>query len=1006
MLGRRPSMHQDHGEQQPTALALEEKDGDNSSRAKGVAFASHHYEGIHAGDSRSASMSSSSSASSSISNLQSPSYMDSSSSSDESARHNTLLSASSISAYSMTMTSTSANTTHHDRPGAVTLTTEPPSTNTIASTSTSAPSSVHAHPSLALLALVSNSASSSALPDRFDVNVSRKGGFVAVYSASHLWLIKTEALPRLFARTLQVKRRPIAVDVTEDGCLLAVLSRPLQVDLYEIHGRQAHDQMITKRRTISLVHEATSVVISPDARILITGNKFGIEVVAIGPQAPETARRTLSAPAGDGLEFSDDGRTLLITGYARKSDGSALFVLPGLYDGPLTEEGEPIPQPPEAAWTGSVLFPESARTARQATLLPDADTGTFSELFAFNAEEDSWGIYDIACQRFTPRKMFLPDHQPWTRSDFLDDAMPAVSPNADLAAVALRMRGTTNIWVYDVPGWDYKPSSNSKALLDAPIKPCFCIPIPKDDATTLQEICALRWLRLNAHVQRLVAVGNSTVLPGKNDVPDAPLVSKGLLVILDFDKRKPAGSPIPAPVKIEYDLDPLCPGERLPEGSIPFDREVELVRTRTMAQHGAQDQDAALARRSSRLGSTPVHHTRTTPLRPPQRPRLAPEDSEELTPEEAQAMFEAPYDNQQPRSHMSLARAATVAAASPANRQHLRALPSRPLEYRRADGTRELPHESDADNWVPPPPAYTPTAAAAGSVSLSHPNVPPVPRLAIPRPSTSSNAIPPVPSLPDMNTLAHLANFSLSNAHSRHSPVASGIPISPPLSPRERERRPSLLHPSTYPSPQSYSTPQSPNSPSLSPRRCGSANPTTSHPYPANPSHIPSRRPISGGRRAVESSIDVRPPPLLNPDLDMTRRGSAPTQPTQRRPTFSHTTNLRSNTLPPPSPSLLSPNLPHHPSTPRLHPSLPRLTSPSDRTRHPSIPRTAPPRSQSQHLDLAYRFTRANGGGAPDVAAGFSYSQSVPDLGARVEGAGEEVRSKGRRGRRVGCVVM
>jgi hypothetical protein len=188
---------------------------------------------------------------------------------------------------------------------------------------------------------------------------------------------------------LQVKRKPVAIDITEDGFLLAVLSRPSQVDLYEIHGEG--DNQIKKRRTIMLVHEASSIVISPDARILITGNKFGIEVIAIGPEVPETTRRTLSGPAGDALEFSDDGRTLLITGYARKSDGSALFVLPGLYDGPLTEEGEPIPQPPEAAWTGSVLFPETARIARQATLLPDADTGTFNELFAFNAEEDSWG---------------------------------------------------------------------------------------------------------------------------------------------------------------------------------------------------------------------------------------------------------------------------------------------------------------------------------------------------------------------------------------------------------------------------------------------------------------------------------------------------------------------------------------------------------------------------------------------------------------------------------------
>jgi hypothetical protein len=587
------------------------------------------------------------------------------------------ISSSGISGHSTAMTSA---TTYDDRPNASSPTT----------------SSTHAHPSLTLLELVSNTASSSALPDSFDFNVSRKGSFVAVYSASNIWLIKTLELPRLWARTLQVRRKPVAIDVTEDGFLLAVLSRPSQVDLYEIHGEG--DDQIKKRRTIMLVHEASSVVISPDARILITGNKFGIEVMAIGPDAPETARRTLSGPAGDALEFSDDGRTLLITGYARKSDGSALFVLPGLYDGPLTEEGEPIPQPPETAWTGSVLFPETARIARQATLLPDADTGTFNELFAFNAEEDSWGIYDIACQRFTQRKMFLPDHQRWTRSEFVDDAMPAVSPNADLAAVALRMRGTTNIWIYEVPGWEYKPTEKKT---QAPIQPCFCIPIRSDGPDTLQEICVLRWVKLDNNVQRLLAVGNSSIVPDEGDVP-GPMGSKGVIVILDFDKRRSAGSSPPSPTKQEYDLDPLCPGEMLPEGSIDFEREVELVRTRTRVQRQAQDRRDASRRYShSRVGTTPVQRSRTTVTREPMPPPPV-ANEEELTAEEAQAAFEVPYDNQQPRSQMSLARAATVAAVSPANRRHLRALPFRPLEYRRADGARELPHESDADNWVPP----------------------------------------------------------------------------------------------------------------------------------------------------------------------------------------------------------------------------------------------------------------------------------------------------------------
>lgn len=893
------------------------------------------------------------------------------SASDDDGQVRTLLSASSIantdklssSGFSGHSTAMTSATTYDDRPSA---------SSSLAKTPPYAP------PSLTLLELVSNTASSSALPDSFEVNVSRKGGYVAVYSSSNIWLIKTVQLPRLWARTLQVKRKPVAIDITEDGFLLAVLSRPSQVDLYEIHGEG--DRQIKKRRTISLVHEANSIVVSPDARVLITGNKFGIEVVAIGSDVPDTARRTLSGPAGDALEFSDDGRTLLITGYARKSDGSALFVLPGLYDGPLTEEGEPIPQPPEAAWTGSVLFPESARIARQATLLPDADTGTFNELFAFNAEEDSWGIYDIACQRFTQRKMFLPDHQRWTRSEFVDDAMPAVSPNADLAAVALRMRGTTIIWIYEVPGWEYKPSE--KAQLDAPIQPCFCIPIPNDDAGTLQEICVLRWVRLDVNVQRLVAVGNSSVLPDASDVPDAPLGSKGVLIVLDFDKRKPIGSPTPAPLKTEYDLDPLCPGEPLPEGSIDFEQEVELVRTRTLAQRRAQDRNADASMQHSRVEPTPVQRARTAANRPQMRLPLPSDDSEELTLEEAQAAFEAPYDNQQPRSQMSLARAATVAAVSPANRRHLRALPFRPLEYRRADGHRELPHESDADNWVPPPPAYTTTAAAAESVSLSHPNAPPVPRL----PPMAPPSAQPLRSPPaTMSATVNPSQLSPSAPYQHRQPSISSINVSTPPA---QERRPSLLHPSTYPSPQSSGSirRRSSGAPASSAQGSTMVAPRPYPAYPTNPTSMPTRRPSLRPHRGAGSQIDIRPPPLINPDTG--RRGSAPNVPFPHRVTpYTSPSGVGDRIGMPRGVSMGGP--PGRNMLPRLVPPQQRMGT--------RLPLSAPPRT-----DPAYgqRYHHSHAQSQPDLLAQSGRTSRM--TGRETASRSEEKKAK----KKMGCTIM
>ncbi|KAF2119579.1 hypothetical protein BDV96DRAFT_610539 [Lophiotrema nucula] len=761
------------------------------------------------------------------------------------------------------------------------------STNSTARTSTSAMTddglatsshvavaSKYAHPLVTVLELVSNTASSSALSDSFGFNISRKGTFVAIFTASNLWLIKATQLPRLWARTLDVKRRPVAIDISEDGYLLAVLSRPSQVDVYEIQGEQ--DGQIKKRRTISLLHEAHTLAISPDGLVLIMGNKFGIEVVSIGPDAPESCRRTLSAPAGDILEFSEDGRTLLITGYARKLGSTSMYVLPGLYDGPLNEEGVPIPASPDAVWTGQVLFPETAKIARQATLLPDSDTGHVNELFAFNADDDTWGVYDIADARFTQRKMFLPDQQRWTRSEFIDDAMPAISPNTDLAAVALSIRGTTSIWIYQVPGWDFKPAVKGPEQ-HSPIQPCFCIPILHDVVDSHQEICVLRWVKIDANTQRLLAVGNTNAKETDSEGPSVPQGSKGVVIVLDFDMTKSPGGIAPMPTKLEYDLDTLLPGENLPEGAIDFEREVELVRTRTLAQRRAQN-EANNSRRSSRAIPAPNRAQTTTGRERPtstraQVPPMPRDEEEELTIEEVQAAFEAPYDNTAPRSQASLARAATVAALSPANRRHLRALPFRPLEYRRADGLREFPHESDADNWVPPPPAYTTTAEAAQSVSLSHPNAPP-PQA---RRSQSSTTTPPVPPLP---TTVHPTLLSNGLYPSRTGQNMSQSSTDLPLSAPPAERRPSLLHPSTYPSSQA----PSPG------RRRSSATQPASHAapqqnqtaYQATSSHIATRRPTFRNRRAVESTVELRPPPMINQMIG--RRGSAPDTVIHRRP--------------------------------------------------------------------------------------------------------------------------
>jgi hypothetical protein len=386
-----------------------------------------------------------------------------------------------------------------------------------------------------------------------------------------------------------------------------------------------------------------------------------------------------------------------------------------------------------------------------------------------------------------------------------------------------------------------------------------------------------------------------------------------------------------------------------------------------LAQRRAQDRHDD-SRRQSRIGSTQVQRARTAANRPS--PRPSPTDEEELTMEEAQAAFEAPYDNQQPRSQMSLARAATVAAVSPANRRHLRALPFRPLEYRRADGMREFPHESDADNWVPPPPAYTATAAASESVSLSHPNAPPVPKIP---PGTLSNVPPQVrrmpvgassnaPTLPRLPTSAsssssspgpsmsatvNPAQLSPSAPYQHRQQSISSVNLSSPgsfsLPSPTSERRPSLLHPSTYPSTQSSGSIRRRSSAAQSPPQLS----YTASPQFQNPQQPPSahanatRRATMRPRRAVESTVELRPP-MMSPDTG--RRGSAPNVVPARRQVglFSSPTMDRMNAQPPPQ------NSPQTSPRPTRRGILPRLVPPeSPSANGQRFPMSAPPRTDS-----------------------------------------------------------
>jgi hypothetical protein len=254
--------------------------------------------------------------------------------------------------------------------------------------------------------------------------------------------------------------------------------------------------------------------------------------------------------------------------------------------------------------------------------------------------------------------------------------------------------------------------------------------------------------------ERLVVAARG-IVPGKlvTDEEDIDFVDGGRVTILDFDYTIHDGERRELTIEVG-----TAHAEVLEEEQRDLETEVAIVRRRTVAQRknrttllraattgarrggaDAEDGSPSASAHSHLMPPLPTHLAELgtnddtsaliddddDPLVPrrvgrlPQTPRLgaertaAPDDASSpsvaIEVETASLVDEVealdmPYSQGAPRSGQTLRRAATAAAV---NRQRQPEMPTAGrVEYRRADGRREHPHESDADGWVPPPPPY------------------------------------------------------------------------------------------------------------------------------------------------------------------------------------------------------------------------------------------------------------------------------------------------------------
>ncbi len=585
----------------------------------------------------------------------------------------------------------------------------------------------------------SPAASSAALPQGqiSELVISSEGRWILTVGASLIHIIDARSLPYNVAGAFRFRRRPIATDIHDEGSILAVLSDAYSINVYRI-VREGNVRLEHSRK-IHLSLASRKIVICPDGLVLaaLREDRRGMEFISLAAGSHENDRRSVRCETFDYGMFSSDSRTFLGSTYDTSCSASVMISVHPL-DGPIDEEGVPLSEKSDRAWTRRLLFPQKIDDTHHACLMPRAANGMAEWMVAAVSGDDHLSVIDIAMQPMATR--LLLGFEPLRHESIaLCHTPPAVSPCGQYVAVATSQKDWVQILLYDLShAHDEKHREtrpHTRSTLDVcELLPCLVIPVLGGDGVNRPRLADLKWQSLSEGTgstrvrYRLVAVNHVSQISANQETYDANLLLEsiapcGHIFSIEFGDAASDGLRT-----LKVDLDNSGPQHILLDEELDLEVEIQLARRRTVAQR--RQQEAKTGPRFRRAATSQSHAAAQSSR--PQPDSQASREPESIRAEDIQAALEVPYAHAQPRSGLSLQRAATIAAVSPANRTRLSAAPSVPLEYRRADGRQNAPHESDADDWIPPPPPYTPKSdspivPAGVPVALAIPHTPAVP---------------------------------------------------------------------------------------------------------------------------------------------------------------------------------------------------------------------------------------------------------------------------------------
>ncbi|KDB26730.1 hypothetical protein H109_01479 [Trichophyton interdigitale MR816] len=580
-------------------------------------------------------------------------------------------------------------------------------------------------PKQTVVKLISASVSSSSASPQGEALrfiFSAHGRLLLALSSSRIFVIDLTKERISILHELKILRRPTAAAILDDGSLLAVASSGHRVRLYEL--KVQHARLL---QTIELHEVPLSLEFSPYASVLAVAFDGGIEIYALGENILSTAHRAVRCEGISTLTFSSDG-SLLFGSSDDPHANNFIMISPPLLPDPGFDLS--LPELHSRMWTTQILFPEAGEGYCYSSLIPPAESGDQSIFFVgYDNRVKAFRISQVDDIKGGTLYLVGPGAD-IERDEPRPNLLPVASENGEYIAASFEKSG---IWIFGVPASRAKPEDSGK---DSQARPQPTIPRIDENGSLSYE--ATNFQRLNKHIESSKSFISGHPIEATNDITDMRWMrnTKGET----SGSRELCRLVAVAPGGVDSSFS-MITGDTMPiDGGrvILFDFELSLkngaheelvieageaVPTELPEQGATLDAEVELEKRRAQISRQRTMAARHTPSRSNWRNSIPPvgshADEESSSPplpstpgggaRSALPFLDSPYSNTSPRSTETLRRAATAASRSLAASRFETARPALNSGPRRRQFV--VPHESDADNWVPPPPPYTEDAS-------------------------------------------------------------------------------------------------------------------------------------------------------------------------------------------------------------------------------------------------------------------------------------------------------